>query len=274
MSPGRGARRVLTGLTPDVRHREVFGYPGPNGAGESTTIRLFLDLIRPTTGSVAVPGLDSRANGVQLRRRVGYVVGYLVGDFVRDGCQTVRGLLRHLAEPRGTGWLTRLSSFHYRVAGEPLRTDSSGATPPCSPRPRLRLPRRGRSPPPQPPQHQQVEVAPLVSSSRRAPTLNPVDGDHRETPISETSARLHQQRPGPGLPGAGLARARRLMKRVQGTARRIIRRARRAPYPGHGRGGLPHRPVLHGGRERERTGPEANSARTEGIGCRKVRETR
>ncbi|GGZ21266.1 ABC transporter ATP-binding protein [Streptomyces poonensis] len=92
-----GTRRGLTGLTLDVVRGEVFGFLGPNGAGKSTTIRLLLDLIRPTAGSATVLGLDPRGEGVELRRRV----GYLAGDFVCDGRQNVRSYLRFLAALRG-----------------------------------------------------------------------------------------------------------------------------------------------------------------------------
>ncbi|MFH9561825.1 ABC transporter ATP-binding protein [Streptomyces globisporus] len=92
-----GTRRGLTGLTLDVVQGEVFGFLGPNGAGKSTTIRLLLDLIRPTAGRATVLGLDPRGDGVQLRRRV----GYLAGDFVCDGRQNVRAYLQFLAELRG-----------------------------------------------------------------------------------------------------------------------------------------------------------------------------
>ncbi|RDI64630.1 ABC transporter ATP-binding protein [Nocardia pseudobrasiliensis] len=92
-----GARRGLAGLTLDVREGEVFGYLGPNGAGKSTTIRLLLDLIRPTSGSATVFGLDPRRDGVTLRHRI----GYLAGDFVVDGQQRVGECLRFLAALRG-----------------------------------------------------------------------------------------------------------------------------------------------------------------------------
>jgi ABC-2 type transport system ATP-binding protein len=93
---GRGSRG-LAGLDLEVRTGEVYGYLGPNGAGKSTTIRILLDLIRPTSGTVRVLGLDPRADGVGLRRRI----GYLAGDFVVDGRQTGRQLLTYLGNLRG-----------------------------------------------------------------------------------------------------------------------------------------------------------------------------
>ncbi|KPC84743.1 MULTISPECIES: ABC transporter ATP-binding protein [Streptomyces] len=92
-----GSRRGLTGLTLEVRVGEVFGFLGPNGAGKSTTIRLLLDLIRPTSGMATVLGLEPRGDGVTIRGRT----GYLSGDFACDGRQNVRTFLRFLAALRG-----------------------------------------------------------------------------------------------------------------------------------------------------------------------------
>ena len=50
--------RALAGLDLRVERGEVFGFLGPNGAGKSTTIRLLLDLIRPTADGAIVLGLD------------------------------------------------------------------------------------------------------------------------------------------------------------------------------------------------------------------------
>jgi ABC-2 type transport system ATP-binding protein len=69
--------RALADLELRVETGEVFGYLGPNGAGKSTTIRILLDLIRPTEGSASLLGLDSRRDGVQARRQVGYLPGDL-----------------------------------------------------------------------------------------------------------------------------------------------------------------------------------------------------
>jgi ABC-2 type transport system ATP-binding protein len=73
----RGGVRALSGLDLRLERGEVLGYLGPNGAGKSTTLRLLLDLIRPTGGSARILGLDVRIDGVEVRRRVGYVPGDL-----------------------------------------------------------------------------------------------------------------------------------------------------------------------------------------------------
>src|SRR5262245_24917318 len=69
--------RALVGLDLRVERGEVFGFFGPNGAGKSTTIRLLLDLTRPPSGRSALLGRDSRTDGVDARRHVGYLPGDL-----------------------------------------------------------------------------------------------------------------------------------------------------------------------------------------------------
>jgi beta-exotoxin I transport system ATP-binding protein len=93
----RGGVRALAELDLRVEHGEVFGFLGPNGAGKSTTIRLLLDLIRPTGGSALVFGLDSRRDGVAARR----MVGYLPGDLRLFERLTGREQLESLTRLRG-----------------------------------------------------------------------------------------------------------------------------------------------------------------------------
>ncbi|MFB0917457.1 MAG: ABC transporter ATP-binding protein [Clostridiaceae bacterium] len=56
-----------------VAEGEIFGFIGPNGAGKSTTIRSILNLIRPTSGSIQVFGLDSVKDAPLIAKNVGYL---------------------------------------------------------------------------------------------------------------------------------------------------------------------------------------------------------
>jgi ABC-2 type transport system ATP-binding protein len=53
-----GGKEIIRGISFDVYEGEVFGFLGPNGSGKTTTIRMLVDLIRPTEGKVLVGGKD------------------------------------------------------------------------------------------------------------------------------------------------------------------------------------------------------------------------
>jgi beta-exotoxin I transport system ATP-binding protein len=65
----------LEQLSLEVAQGEVFGFLGANGAGKTTTIRLLLDLVRPNSGSASILGFDCHRQGLDARRRVGYLPG-------------------------------------------------------------------------------------------------------------------------------------------------------------------------------------------------------
>jgi ABC-2 type transport system ATP-binding protein len=92
-----GEGRGLFDLDLDVRRGEILGFLGPNGAGKSTTMRLLLDLIKPTSGSAKLLGLDSRVDSLEVRRRV----GFLPGDLVLYPTLTGSAMLDYLGELRG-----------------------------------------------------------------------------------------------------------------------------------------------------------------------------
>jgi ABC-2 type transport system ATP-binding protein len=98
----------LDGLSLEVAEGEVFGFLGPNGSGKTTTIRLLLDLVRPTNGDAWILGLHCRRDGVEVRRRV----GYLPGELPIYPELTGRGYLRFLAhagkQTIDERWLTHL----------------------------------------------------------------------------------------------------------------------------------------------------------------------
>ncbi len=100
-----GKARGVVDLDLEVRSGEVFGYLGPNGAGKTTTIRTLLDLIRPTSGSATVLGLDSRKDSLEIRRRV----GYLPGELSLYEAMNVRETLEYLCRLRGGAGKDRIA---------------------------------------------------------------------------------------------------------------------------------------------------------------------
>ena len=57
----------------DVQTGEIFGFLGSNGAGKSTTIRMLCGLLRPTSGTAIVGGIDVSADPEGVKRRIGYM---------------------------------------------------------------------------------------------------------------------------------------------------------------------------------------------------------
>jgi ABC-2 type transport system ATP-binding protein len=68
--------RAVDELTLAVPAGQVFGFLGPNGSGKTTTIRLLLGLLEPTSGSARVLGSDSRTQGQAIREKTGALLEY------------------------------------------------------------------------------------------------------------------------------------------------------------------------------------------------------
>jgi len=70
-----GKMEAVRDLTLSVASHRITGFLGSNGAGKSTTIKMLLGMVRPTSGDGAVLGkrIDSQTESVDLRRSVAYV---------------------------------------------------------------------------------------------------------------------------------------------------------------------------------------------------------
>ncbi|OPA73230.1 ABC transporter ATP-binding protein [Paenibacillus selenitireducens] len=69
-----GKKWIIHGVSFDVRAGEIFGFLGPNGSGKTTTIRMLVDLIKPTSGQIEVCGYNVNKDPEQALQHVGCIV--------------------------------------------------------------------------------------------------------------------------------------------------------------------------------------------------------
>jgi ABC-2 type transport system ATP-binding protein len=56
-----------------VPNGELFGFLGPNGAGKTTTFRMIAGILRPTSGSVEIGGVDIAVRPLEAKSRLGFI---------------------------------------------------------------------------------------------------------------------------------------------------------------------------------------------------------
>jgi ABC-2 type transport system ATP-binding protein len=76
LSRNFGAVRAVDALCLTVAKGSVFGFLGPNGSGKTTTIRMLLGLVEPSSGSAHVLGFDARTQADSIRMRSGALLEY------------------------------------------------------------------------------------------------------------------------------------------------------------------------------------------------------
>ena len=103
-----GQRQGLFDLDLSIYQGEVFGLIGPNGAGKSTFIRLLMDLIRPTSGTAKIFGLDSRGDSLELKHLIGYQPGEII-QFPSVTAGYILNLLLNLRKVSDRSYLEELA---------------------------------------------------------------------------------------------------------------------------------------------------------------------
>lgn len=69
-----GSRQIIQGISFEIYPGEIFGFLGPNGSGKTTTIRMLVDLIRPTEGRIVICGHDVQKEHDQALQYIGAIV--------------------------------------------------------------------------------------------------------------------------------------------------------------------------------------------------------
>jgi ABC-2 type transport system ATP-binding protein len=68
-----GDFQAVKGISFDVAPGEIVGFLGPNGAGKTTTIKMITGLLRITSGTVRINGLDNRKHLPRIKKKLGYM---------------------------------------------------------------------------------------------------------------------------------------------------------------------------------------------------------
>ncbi|MBW1826631.1 MAG: ATP-binding cassette domain-containing protein, partial [Deltaproteobacteria bacterium] len=66
-----GTITAVDNITCRIEKGEYFALLGPNGAGKTTVVRMLLDFIKPTSGSILIDGIP--VSNPEARKRVGYL---------------------------------------------------------------------------------------------------------------------------------------------------------------------------------------------------------
>ncbi|HXW94175.1 MAG TPA: ATP-binding cassette domain-containing protein [Nitrososphaerales archaeon] len=82
--------RAVEDISFNVKDGEFFGFLGPNGAGKSTTIKTLTTLLRKTSGSVRVAGLDIDKSPTEIRKSIGVLNQETSLDVDLTGRQNLR----------------------------------------------------------------------------------------------------------------------------------------------------------------------------------------
>ncbi|MEM7261350.1 MAG: ABC transporter ATP-binding protein [Planctomycetota bacterium] len=68
-----GKMQAVSRVSFSIPRGEVFGFIGPNGAGKTSTIKVLATLLRPTSGSAHIAGIDVLRHPMKVRTKIGYV---------------------------------------------------------------------------------------------------------------------------------------------------------------------------------------------------------
>jgi sodium transport system ATP-binding protein len=102
LSKRYGPLKAVDELSLTVDPGEVYALLGPNGAGKTTALRCLATLLRPTTGSAQICGVDVRSDPLGARSRIAYLSSSM-GLYQRLSARELIEYFGHLHGMRGAG---------------------------------------------------------------------------------------------------------------------------------------------------------------------------
>jgi ABC-2 type transport system ATP-binding protein len=93
-----GTFTAVNDVSFQVAEGEIFAFLGPNGAGKTTTIRMLTTLLKPTSGSIELDGLNPALKQNEVRQRFGIVFQdpSLDGELTAWENMEIHGVLYHV----------------------------------------------------------------------------------------------------------------------------------------------------------------------------------
>jgi ABC-2 type transport system ATP-binding protein len=93
-----GDFKAVDNISFEIHPGEIFAFLGPNGAGKTTTIKMLTTLLKPTSGSVSIDGLDPTHKQSDVRKRFGIVFQdpSLDGELTAYENMDIHGVLYHV----------------------------------------------------------------------------------------------------------------------------------------------------------------------------------
>jgi ABC-2 type transport system ATP-binding protein len=64
---------AVDGISLEVPPGELFGFLGPNGAGKTTTLRMIAGIMKPTSGTVEIGGIDIEKDPITAKSKLGFI---------------------------------------------------------------------------------------------------------------------------------------------------------------------------------------------------------
>lgn len=125
-----GNIKALDGISLTCRPGRIFSLLGPNGAGKTTALRLIATILKPTSGSIRVSGMDTIKDGKKVRASIGFLTGTtglynrLTADELVTYFGKLNGMDNNLLERRKRDLFHTLEIFSF--SGKKIGELSSG----------------------------------------------------------------------------------------------------------------------------------------------------
>ena len=69
-------KEIVSGVSMNISHGQIYGFLGPNGAGKTTIMKMMLNLIKPTSGEIELFGERLMPHSVEIFKRIGSLIEY------------------------------------------------------------------------------------------------------------------------------------------------------------------------------------------------------